>query len=411
MSTASPNNSMTGGGLVTGEPEASLPTIPRERSGVFELPTGLMDLAAAGPIHRLRYAGGHVGWIVTDFELCRKVLTMPEFSSRPDLRHSAIHEAIGDGQPPEERPGMFVGMDPPEHTHYRRIVAAALRLGEMRKLEADIADRANALFDAGTDETVDLVSKVASPLPALVITELLGVEEAVSHTLTRCLERMLSLESSADEVRQMFGIIFDELGEVVARRSADRAPGFITNMIADGQLSRDEMTSVAFQLYTAGHETTTNMIALSYLHLLLNPKAANAIRGDGSAINDAVEEYLRFFSIIQFGISRAALQEVELGGVIIGPGETITVSLPAANFDARRFPDPHILDITRRDRGHLAFGFGVHQCVAQQLARVELTVALRVFLERYDTFALDSYEMKADTIVHGLTRLSVRPSR
>ncbi|MRH88597.1 cytochrome P450 [Nocardia sp. SYP-A9097] len=389
----------------------SLPTIPRGRTGVFELPTGLMGMADAGPIHRLRYAGGHIGWIVTDFELCRKVLTMPEFSSRPDLRHSAIHEAIGDGQPPEERPGMFVGMDPPDHTHYRRIVAAALRLGEMRKLQASITDRANALFDACTGETIDLVGGVASPLPALVITELLGVEEAVSHILTTCLESMLSLESTADEVRQMFGTIFDELGEVVSRRQQDHAPGFITNMIEDGQLSHAEMTSVAFQLYTAGHETTTNMIALSWLHLLENPEAARGIRGDDDdAIANAMEEYLRFFSIIQYGISRAALREVELGGVVIQPGETITVSLPAANFDGGRFPDPHILDIARRDRGHLAFGFGVHQCVAQQLARVELTVALRVFLERYDGFALDSYEMKADTIVHGLTRLSVRRS-
>ncbi|GAA0926248.1 cytochrome P450 [Nonomuraea longicatena] len=390
--------------------EHELPTIPRGRSSVFELPTGLMDMAAAGPIHRLKYAGGHVGWIVTDFQLCRKVLTMPEFSSRPDLRHSAIHEAIGDGQPPEERPGMFVGMDPPEHTHYRRIVAAALRLGEMRRLQDDIAERARALFDSDTGERVDLVSQVASPLPALVITELLGVEEEVSHTLSSCLERMLSLESTADDVRKMFTVIFDELGAVVARRQEDGGPGFIQNMIDDGQLSHAEMTSIAFQLYTAGHETTTNMIALSWLYLLNHPEAVAAIRGSDAAVADAMEEFLRFFSIIQFGISRAALTEVELGGVTIRPGETITVSLPAANFDAQRFSDPHRLDISRRDRGHLAFGFGVHQCVAQQLARVELTIALRVFLERYDDFTLDSYEMKSDTIVHGLNRLFVRQS-
>ncbi|GAA3139794.1 cytochrome P450 [Planomonospora alba] len=386
----------------------ALPTIPRGRTSVFALPTGLMDMAAAGPIHRLRYADGHIGWIVTDFDLCRKVLTMPEFSSRPDLRHSAIHEAIGDGQPPEERPGMFVGMDPPEHTHYRRIVAAALRLGEMRQLQASITERARTLFDAGAGERIDLVSEVASPLPALVITELLGVEEAVSHTLADCLERMLSLDSTADEVRRMFNTIFDELGAVVTRRRQDGAPGFIKNMIDDGRLSHDEITSIAFQLYTAGHETTTNMIALSYLYLLENPETAAAISGSDTAVADAMEEFLRFFSIIQYGISRAAVQEVELGGVTIRPGETITISLPAANFDSRRFPDPYRLDVTRRDRGHLAFGFGVHQCVAQQLARVEITVALRVFLERYSGFTLDSYEMKSDTIVHGLTRLLVR---
>ena len=385
-----------------------LPTIPRGRTAVFELPTGLADLAEQGPIHRLLYADGHVGWIVTDFELCRRVLMQPEFSSRPDLRHSAIHEAIGDGQPPEERPGMFVGMDQPEHTHYRRIVAAALKLGEMRKLRADITARAEAMFDKCAGGTADLVDGVASPLPALVITGLLGVEESVSHTLTACLHRMLSLDSTADEVREMFGTIFDELGAVVTRRQADRAPGFITNMIEDGQLDHDEMTSVAFQLYTAGHETTTNMIALSYLHLLQNPESAAAIRGDERAVADAMEEFLRFFSIIQYGISRAALTEVELGGVLIRPGETITVSLPTANVDASRFPDPHRLDIARGDRGHLAFGFGVHQCVAQQLARVELTVALEVFLDRYADFTLESYEMKSETIVHGLTSLLVR---
>lgn len=383
-----------------------LPTIPRGRTSVFELPTGLMDMAAAGPIHRLRYADGHIGWIVTDFDLCRKVLTMPEFSSRPDLQHSATHEVIG--KPPAERPGMFVGMDPPEHTHYRRIVAAALRLGEMRQLQASITKRARALFDASAGERIDLVSAVASPLPALVITELLGVEEAVSHTLAGCLERMVSLDSTADEVREVFGTIFGELGEVVTRRQKDGGPGFIKNMVDDGQLSHEEMTSVAFQLFTAGHETTANMIALSYLYLLENPEAATAINGSETAIADAMEEFLRFFSIIQFGRSRAALKGVELGGKTIQPGETVTISLPAANFDGGRFPDPHRLDIARGDRGHLAFGFGVHQCVGQQLARIELTVALRVFLDRFGRFMLDSYELKSDTIVHGLTRLFVR---
>src|SRR5690606_19459592 len=131
-------------------------------------------------------------------------------------------------------------------------------LGEMRKLRAGITARAATLFGACDGDRIDLVSGVASPLPALVLTELLGVEESVSHTLTECLEQMLSLESTADQVREMFGRIFDELADVVTRRRADHAPGFITNMILDGRLDHAEMTSVAFQLYTAGHETTTN---------------------------------------------------------------------------------------------------------------------------------------------------------
>lgn len=386
----------------------SLPTIPRARSGgAFELPIGLSELAASGPIHRLKYADGHIGWIVTDFKLCRQVLSMPEFSSRGELRHSAIHEAIGDGQPPEERPGMFVGMDPPEHTHYRRIVAAALRLGEMRKLETRIYERAQSLLDACEGEVIDLVAGLASPLPALVITELLGVEETVSHTLTDCLEKMLSLESTADEVREMFSIIFDELERVVERRCVDKGAGFITNMILDGQLSNAEMTSVAFQLYTAGHETTTNMIALTYLYLLENPAVARSLVGDEQAAAAAIEEFLRFFSIIQFGISRAATAPVALGGVTIEAGTTVTISLPAGNFDSSRFDDPHTLDVRRGDRGHLAFGFGVHQCVAQQLARTEIATALRLFLDRYESLDLESYEIKSETIVHGLTKLLV----
>ncbi|MBN7558006.1 cytochrome P450 [Mycobacteroides abscessus] len=387
--------------------EESCPiTIPRGRVSVFDLPVGLMDLAAAGGIHRLRYADGHLGWIVTDFELCRQVLTRPEFSSRPDLRHSAVHEAIGDGQPPEEMPGMFVGMDPPEHTRYRRIVAAALRLAEVQKLQATIEAQAAALLDSCTGE-LDLVASLASPLPALVITELLGVEESVSASLTGALEQMLSLQSSAETVREKFGEIFSSLSDVVARRAQDHGPGLVTSLIETEELTETEITSVCFQLFTAGHETTTNMIALSFLYLLQNPEAAYTISGSPRRVSDAVEEFLRYFAIIQYGISRAATEHITLAGTTIAPGETITVSLPAANFDNNRFPDATQIDLTRGDKGHLAFGFGVHQCVAQQLARVEINAALHVFLQRYDELSLTSYEMKSDTIVHGLSSLSV----
>ncbi|GLY68964.1 cytochrome P450 [Amycolatopsis taiwanensis] len=388
--------------------------LPIERETVLDPPPKLSELRAECPVSRLTYADGHIGWLVTSFEMARAVLQDARFSSRPDLRHSAVHQVLGDGQPPEEDvPGMFVGMDPPEHTRYRKLITGELNVRRMRLLEPKIEQTALKLIEemrAGGN-TADLVSAYASPLPSLVICELLGVSYQGWLKIRPVSEKMLRTDSSAEEVKQCFADIFAYLAEVVAAKHIEPADDLISGLVALDELSDVEITAIAFQLFTAGHETTMNMLSLGTYTLLTDPQQLAALRADFSLLDGALEELLRFLTVIQFGISRAALEDVDLGGVTVRAGESVTISLPAANRDPARFPDPDRLDLMRPASSNVAFGFGVHQCVAQQLARAEMRIGFRTLLQQFPALRLaiprDEVEMRDGAIVYGAKSLPV----
>jgi cytochrome P450 len=153
------------------------------------------------------------------------------------------------------------------------------------------------------------------------------------------------------------------------------------------------------------------MVALGTHALLSNPDQLAALRADPALTDDAVEELLRYLSIIHIGPTRTALEDVTIAGQLIAAGENVTISLPAANRDPARFPEPDRLDLTRTTAGHLAFGHGIHQCLGQQLARIELSVCYRALLGRFPTLrlAVDPAEIQfaTDTVTYGVRRLPV----
>ncbi|SFP28242.1 Cytochrome P450 [Amycolatopsis arida] len=388
--------------------------LPITRRSVLDPPPELAELRQRCPVAPLTYVDGHIGWLVTSYELARAVLQDNRFSSRPELRHSAVHLVLGDGQPPEEDvPGMFVGMDPPEHTRYRKLLTGELNVRRMRQLEPQIAETANMLVDQmrATGTEADLVPAFASPLPSLVICDLLGIPYAEWQTIRPVSERMLRTDSSAEEVKDCFAKIFEFLAEVVQRKKREPEDDLVSGLIALDELSDVEITAIAFQLFTAGHETTANMLALGTYTLLTHPDQLAALRADLDLTEGAVEELLRYLTVIQFGISRAALEDVELAGTTIRAGQTVTVSLPAANRDPARFTDPDVLDIRRPATGNVAFGFGVHQCVAQQLARAEMRIGFRTLFQRLPDLRLavpaEEVPMRDGAIVYGVTALPV----
>jgi len=388
--------------------------LPVERETVLDPPAKLAELRAECPVSRLTYADDHLGWLVTSYELARAVLQDNRFSSRPDLRHSAVHQVLGDGQPPEEDvPGMFVGMDPPEHTRYRKMITGELNVRRMRLLEPKIEQTALKLIDdmrAGGN-SADLVSAYASPLPSLVICELLGVPYSGWLKIRPVSEKMLRTDSSAEEVKQCFAEIFAYLAEVVELRHTEPGDDLVSGLVALDELTDVEITAIAFQLFTAGHETTMNMLSLGTYTLLTHPDQLAALRADYSLLDGALEELLRHLTVIQFGISRAALEDVELGGVTVRAGESVTISLPAANRDPARFADPDRLDLTRPATSNVAFGFGVHQCVAQQMARAEMRIGFRTLLQQFPDLRLaipvGEAEMRDGAIVYGAKTLPV----
>ncbi|MCF6469866.1 cytochrome P450 [Nonomuraea sp. MG754425] len=164
-------------------------------------------------------------------------------------------------------------------------------------------------------------------------------------------------------------------------------------------------------LLVAGHETTANMIALGTWTLLRHPEQLEALRADPALIGNAVEELLRYLSIIQFGAQRAALEDVTLDGTPIRAGQTLVISIPAADRDAARFPDPDALNLARDAAGHLGFGHGVHQCLGQQLARIEMRVAYAALLRRFPDLRMavpdEEVPLRTDMAIYGVHSLPV----
>jgi cytochrome P450 len=163
----------------------------------------------------------------------------------------------------------------------------------------------------------------------------------------------------------------------------------------------------------AGHETTANMIGLGTLVLLENPDQLAILRDDSDprTIVDAVEELLRYLTIIHGGQRRIAKEDIEIGGVVIRAGEGIIMELASANRDRRAFPEPDRLDLFRVPRQHHAFGYGIHQCVGQQLARVELQILFGTLFRRIPSLRLattvDQIAFKHDRLAYGVYELPV----
>jgi cytochrome P450 len=179
------------------------------------------------------------------------------------------------------------------------------------------------------------------------------------------------------------------------------------------ELTPAEAAQMAVGLMIAGHETSANMIGLGTLALLENPDQLAVLRDsdDPKTIADAVEELLRYLTIIHGGQRRIAKEDIAIGGEVIRAGEGIIIELASANRDPRTFPEPDRLDLFRAPRQHHAFGYGIHQCVGQQLARVELQVLFGTLFRRVPTLrltaAVDQITFKDDRLAYGVYELPV----
>ncbi len=170
----------------------------------------------------------------------------------------------------------------------------------------------------------------------------------------------------------------------------------------------EEVVSIGRLLLISGHETLTNMVGLSVLTLLSFPERLAELRADPMLIDSAIEELVRFHSIIQGG-ARGATADIDVNGTRIARGEGIIFAMLAASHDESVFTDPAVLDFHSTSRPHLAFGHGVHQCVGQALARIELDVTLTTLLARFPVLRLtvEDVDYREETLIHGLNELPV----
>jgi cytochrome P450 len=266
---------------------------------------------------------------------------------------------------------------------------------------------------AATGPPTDLVASFALPIPSLVICELLGVPYADHAFFQEQATVMARVSNTQEQVTAAIGALGGYLRELVAAKRATPGDDLLGGLITDAGLTDEELANIALILLVAGHETTANMLALGTFALLTHPEQLAAFRADPALTDAAVEELLRYLSILQFAApNRAALEDVELAGRLIRKGETVTLSLPGADLDPAIFDDPDELRWNRPNaRRHLAFGHGVHQCLGQQLARIEMRIAYRELFERFPALRLAvpvaEVPLRDDAAVYGVWRLPV----
>ena len=392
--------------------EPWLPSYPMRRDDPVMPPTAYRALRASAPVARVRFTDGRPIWLVTRYDLARTVLTGEAFSgdsSRPGFPR------MGPGAT-NPRVRTFTRMDPPEHDRLRRMVSAAFTVKGVEGWREMARETSRSLVDAmlATRREADLVQCFALPLTSTVISRLLGVpyeDHEFFETRTRG-----AVSIDPEEVERATDELLAYLDDLVTRQTREPADGLLGRLVVEqlrpGHLGHDDLVRMARQLLSAGHETTANMIALSTLTLLRSPRSAALVRERPALMRNAVEELLRFHTI-QTAVPRVAIADTELAGVRVAADDGILVALPACNHDPQAFPgDPEAVDVERQVRHHLAFGFGVHQCLGQNLARVELEVALSELFGRLRGLELAVPEAelryKHDRIIYGLEALPLR---
>ena len=382
----------------------------------FDPPPALRERHEQTRISRVRLWDGSTPWLVGGYQDQRALLADPRMSadsSRPGY--------------PQQSPGVkarrassssFISMDDPEHARQRRMVTAAFSIRRVEALRPAIQRIVDARIDAmlAGPRPADLVQAFALPVPSLVICELLGVPYA-KHDFFQSrssvlIKRTATTEASLAATEELIDYLDELLGEKL-EHPADDLLSELAERIRAGELSRRMAANMGMLLLIAGHETTANMIALGTVALLEHPDQLDRVRAgeDPKLVASAVEELLRYLNIVHSGRRRVALEDIEIGGTTIRAGEGVVLANDLGNRDPEVFPDPDSLDVGRNPRQHVAFGFGVHQCLGQPLARVELQVVYGTLYRRVPelrlAIGLDEVQFKHDGLVYGVYELPV----
>jgi cytochrome P450 len=407
--------------MPAGSPAAEVPEYPLTRAAAcpFDPPSEMRELAAELQITRVRWWDGSMPWMITRHADQRALLSDPRTSSNGrHPNHPARGAALKQIQMEQGR--SFVKMDDPEHARLRRMVNPWFSVKRVEAMRPAIQKFTDDLIDgilAGPNP-VDLVDGFAQALPSLVICEMLGVPYS-DHTF---FQDNAKLAISLDPTTPQRGAaadrrLLDYMNQLIDDRLAgpprDDLMSDLTERVRTGELSRADAGPMAVLLITGGHDTTANMISLGTLALLQNPDQLAILREtrDQTIIAKTVEELLRYLTVAAIAVPRTALADIEIAGQTIRADDGLLLACEMANRDPAVFPEPDRLDLRRDASGHIAFGFGIHQCLGQNLARVELQVVYATLFRRIPTLrlatSLDQIPFKHDAIIYGVYELPV----
>lgn len=374
----------------------------------------LRELRETAPVHRM--ATGDY-WVLTRYADCRSVLRDVRLGSPEpgDAAPMLTPRAIRD--PDAERSLLF--LNPPDHTRLRSLVSRAFtprRIEGLRRSVVELTDE--LLDDLAATGGGDIVERLAFPLPANVISALVGVPRAdrdwlrpLVADLTATLEPTTS-EADMARADVSGATVRQYMLDLIHRRRADPRDDLLSGLIAasDGEdrLTEAEVVSTTLLIYAAGFETTTNLIGNMVYTLLRHPDQLARVRTDRMLVAGAVEEVLRFETPVQVD-GRYAFEDIDLAGHTIGKGNMVMTLLAAANRDPAVVDRPDSFDVARPEVPLLSFSSGIHYCLGASLARLEAQVVLERLLARFERWGLvgDDPPWKPRITLRGLEHLEV----
>ncbi|MFE0176579.1 cytochrome P450 [Streptomyces sp. NPDC059002] len=390
---------------------------PQDRTCPYHPPAAYEPLLDDRPLSKVTLFDGRSVWLVTGHAAARELLADPRLSSD--------RETEGFPAPTERfarvrtKRVALIGVDDPEHNTQRRMLIPSFSVKRINELRPRIQETVDQLLDTMIEKgsPAELVNAFALPVPSMVICALLGVPYDDHVFFEEQSRRLLRGPTSEDteDARDQLEAYFHTL---IGKKRRDPGDGLLDELIARqqeaGAPDSEELVSLATILLIAGHETTANMISLGTFTLLQHPERFAELRAglgaEPALMPAAVEELLRFLSIAE-GMLRVAKEDIEIQGSTIRADDGVVFSTSLINRDTAAFDAPEELDWHRTNRHHLAFGFGIHQCLGQNLARAELEIAMRALFDRLPGLRLavpaEDIPFKPGDTIQGMIELPV----
>jgi cytochrome P450 len=404
---------------VSTETSTGIPYFPMTRAPgcPFAPPPKSLSLNDTRQLSRVRIWDGSTPWLIHGYDAIRALFTDSR-TSVDDRLPGYPHWNEGMLATVHKRPRSVFTSDAEEHTRYRRMLSKPFTFKRVEGLRPAVQTISDDCVDAllAGPKPGDVVGTVALPVPSLVISRLLGVPYEDADFFQEQAQRGTGRYATEEDTAQGAASLAKYIANLIRSKMQDPSEDLVSDLaerVNAEELSVREAAQLGVGVLIAGHETTANMISLSIAALLEHPDQLALIRDtdDPKVIAVAVEELMRYLSIIQTGQRRIAIEDIEVGGETIRAGEGIILDIAPANWDSRQFPEPDRLDLRREDGAHVGFGYGRHQCVGQQLARMELQIVLPTLFRRIPTLRLalpvEELPFKHDTLAYGVYELPV----
>ncbi|MEV6055102.1 cytochrome P450 [Streptomyces sp. NPDC052107] len=350
------------------------------------------QMREAGPVHRVLFPSGVQAWLVTGYDAAHAALNDNRLGKNHD-RGNDRWRARASIMPEPQHSQLQVHLlhqDPPKHTWMRRFVTDAFTPRRIEQLRPRFQELADALVDALPEHgPADLVTGFAAHFPFQVLAEVIGLSQELAARFDRDWGKVVQPVGPTDPGRLLYETrlhgLQSYIADVVSHKREHWDDDLLSRLVVARdrrELSQEELDSMIFQLLVAGQEPVTNQITTAVIALFRNPDQLARLRDNPDLLPLAVEELLRYDSAFELSTWRFFDKDSDLHGTEVPAGDSVIVSLCAANRDPGRFPDPDTLNLDRSPNPHLAFGHGIHFCPGAALARAELQIALGTLLAR-----------------------------